>query len=141
MKFKREVLIERAKARRARHIAIVEERNEQERIKVQERVEKHLKDRDLRPLINLLRRAQDNNTPLTKKSFDEAGIKGVVTDGWSTRATIQDPLMLGSELPKVEKPDTRRVDAFIQFLETATDDEVSSAALVQHGFKDFPTLT
>jgi hypothetical protein len=141
VKFKREVLIEKAKARRARHIAIVEQRNEQEAQRAEEFVRKHLQERDLRPLINLLRRAHDNNTPLTKKSFDEARIKGVNTDGWSSRATLQSPIMIGVDGPKVEKPDTRRIDAFIQFLEAATDDEVSSAALVQHGFKDFPGLT
>lgn len=140
MKFKREVLIERAKARRERHIEAVAERNAKAEKEMEESLTKHLQDRELSALINFLRRHRDNGTPITKKAIDEAGIRGFDTEGWSSRARLDKNFVFSSTGLSPEKPDTRRIDAFIQFLEAATDDEVSSAALVQHGFKDFPKL-
>jgi len=141
VKFQREVLIEKAKARRLRIIQRTDEENRTNAQKHERLVFDAMAKRDLRPLINLLRRSQDNNTPLSKKDFTDLGLAGISSDRWDSRVTMTFPILLDTSRAEDLKANTVRIDQFIAFLEAATDDEVSSTALFQHGFKDFPNLT
>lgn len=138
MKFNREDLIGRVKAKRQAVITKAQLAFEENERKEQERLDAEMLERDLGPLINLLRRARDNGTPLTSKDFDDLGIKGVRSDGWSTRVVLQSPIIgTKKSVQKPEEVNTSGYDALIDFLEAATDREVTSSALVNHGFRNF----
>lgn len=138
MKFNREDLIGRVKAKRQAVITKAQLAFEANERRAQEQFEAELKERDLGPLINLLRRARDNGTPLTPKDFDDLGVKGARSDGWSTRVVLQSPIITTKKsVQKPEEVDVRGFDALIDFLEAATDREVTSSALVNHGFRNF----
>lgn len=135
MRYNRLDLIERLKAR----VTVLDERsarNHEEAILKYEKAQAaHLAQRDLRPIINLLRRADDSGRVITSEDWKALGGPHVNTSGWSG-VSLQN-VTFRVDPPKAESFHLNTVEhkALIAFLEAVTDEFVSTSGLANEGFR------
>lgn len=139
MKFPKEVLIERVRASRQRLIESNERENARDARRFEEERERHLRGRVLRPLINVLRRAQDGNRALTADDF--AGLDASNGVRFRYAGTSPEFAILGrTRAPEPRVADTSRHDALLAVLEATQDEFITTSGLRDQGFRDLSTL-
>lgn len=132
MKFERKALIASLRERIATLEAAAAASHLQQIEKYEASIQHHLDTRDLKPLINLLRRAHERDVPLTGADFKNA-LGSKVSVGYD-QITLSN-VMLKPGPPKATKPAVSEHLALIQFLELTEDEYITSSGLATQGFR------